>query len=133
MHVNLRTGTVMSLADTATGRLFSAYMPSKVIEQLLDNELARKSYGPIEGKQLTSEVLESLLAEVRRHGLSRAKGHPIPGIDALCAPVFDSAGHIVLGILVMGPAATFDSDWDGMVAQPLLRCAAEIARRIGRA
>lgn len=133
MHVNLRTGTVMSLADTATGRLFSAYMPSKVIEQLLDNELARKSYGPIEGKQLTAEVLESLLAEVRRHGLSRAKGHPIPGIDALCAPVFDSAGHIVLGILVMGPSATFDGDWDGKVAQPLLRCAAEIARRIGRA
>lgn len=133
MHVNLRTGTVMSLADTATGRLFSAYMPSKVIEQLLGSELARKSYGPIEGKRLTPEVLESLLAEVRRHGLSRAKGHPIPGIDALCAPVFDSAGHIVLGILVMGPAATFDSDWEGKVAQPLLRCAAEIARRIGRA
>jgi DNA-binding IclR family transcriptional regulator len=27
LHVNLRTGTVMSMINTATGRLFSAYMP----------------------------------------------------------------------------------------------------------
>lgn len=133
LHVNLRTGTVMSLANTATGRLFAAYMPSKVVEQLLGNELARLSYGTLEGKPFTQDVLEVSLAEVRKHGLSRTKGHPIPGIDAICAPVFDSAGHIVLGILVMGPAATFDSDWEGRIATPLLRCAQEISRRIGRA
>jgi DNA-binding IclR family transcriptional regulator len=33
MHVNLRTGTVMSLAYTATGRLFAAYMPPKVVSR----------------------------------------------------------------------------------------------------
>ena len=78
-------------------------------------------------------ALESLLAETRKHGLSRTRGQPIPGIDALCAPVFDSEGHIVLGILVMGPSATFDSNWDGAVAKPLKRCASEVSRRIGRA
>lgn len=133
LHVNLRSGTVMSLADTATGRLFAAYMPSKVVEQLLDNELARSSYGTMDGKPLTIDVLEASLAETRKHGLSRAQGHPIPGIDAFCAPVFDTAGHIVLGILVMGPTATFDSGWDGTVATPLRQCAAEISRRLGRA
>jgi hypothetical protein len=33
LHVNLRTGTVMSLAYTATGRLFAAYLPPKVVEK----------------------------------------------------------------------------------------------------
>jgi DNA-binding IclR family transcriptional regulator len=132
LHINLRTGTVMSLANTATGRLFAAYMPSKVVEQLLDNELARLSYGTVQGKPFTGDALEASLAEIRKHGLSRTQGHPIPGIDAMCAPVFDSAGHIVLGILVMGPAATFDSEWDGVVAGPLRECALEISRRIGR-
>jgi len=113
--------------------LFAAYMPSKVIEQLLGNELARLAYGTLEGKPFTQDVLEASLAEVRKHGLARTKGHPIPGIDAMCAPVFDSAGHIVLGILVMGPAATFDSNWEGGIATPLRRCAEEISRRIGRA
>ena len=133
LHVNLRTGTVMSLANTATGRLFAAYMPPKVVERLLGDELARFGHGTGQTAPVTKDALESLLAETRKHGLSRARGRPIPGIDALCAPVFDSEGHIVLGILVMGPSATFDSNWDGAVAKRLRRCATEVSRRIGRA
>ena len=131
LHINLRTGTVMSLANTATGRLFAAYLPPKVIERLLSEEVARQSYGTGPNSQLTDTAVEASLAETRQHGLSRSLGKPIPGIDALCAPVFDSAGHLVLGILVMGPAATFDGDWDGAVATPLRRCAVEVSRRIG--
>jgi DNA-binding IclR family transcriptional regulator len=131
LHVNLRTGTVMSLVNTATGRLFAAYMPPKVIERMLGDELAR--FGHRTGKSFTMSkgALDALLAETRKHSLSRTRGQPIPGIDAMCAPVFDSEGHIVLGILVMGPSATFDSNWDGAVAKALQQCAAEVARRIG--
>lgn len=132
LHVNLRVGTVMSLANTATGKLFAAYMPPKVVERLLSAEISRLSYGTAQGNPLGPEALEASLAEIRKNGMSRAQGQPIPGIDALCAPVFDSSGHLVLGILVMGPAATFDSRWDGAVAQPLRRCALEISHRIGR-
>jgi DNA-binding IclR family transcriptional regulator len=133
LHVNLRTGTVMSLGHTATGRLFAAYMPRKVVEPLLSDDLARFGYASGQVEPLTLAALELALAEIRKHGLSRTRGRPIPGIDALCGPVFDSAGHIVLGILVMGPSATFDSNWDGAVAKPLLRCALEVSRRTGRA
>lgn len=133
LHVNLRTGTVMSLANTATGRLFAAYMPPKVVERLVGEELARFSYGTNQGAPVASEALEAALVETRQHGLSRTLGQPIPGIDALCAPVFDAEGHLVLGILVMGPSATFDSSWDGKIAEPLRRCATEVSRRIGRA
>lgn len=132
LHVNLRTGTVMSLTNTATGRLFAAYMPPKVVEQLLGEELARFAYGSGQDAPVGRDALERSLAEIRKHGLSRTQGHPIPGIDALCAPVFDSAGHIVLGVLVMGPSATFDAQYDGAIAKPLLRCAGEISRRVGR-
>lgn len=131
LHVNLRTGTVMSLANTATGRLFAAYMPPKTVERLLSDELARLSYGTTADTVHSHESLEAALAETRKHGLSRALGQPIPGIDALCGPVFDPEGHIVLGILVMGPAATFDSAWDGAIATPLRQCVLEISRRIG--
>jgi DNA-binding IclR family transcriptional regulator len=132
LHVNLRTGTVMSLAYTATGRLFAAYMPAKVVERLLDDELSRFGRGNGATPHITREALESLLSETRKHGLSRTRGQPIPGIDALCAPVFDAEGHIVLGILAMGLSATFDNNWDGAAAKALKRCAAEVSRRIGR-
>jgi DNA-binding IclR family transcriptional regulator len=133
LHVNLRTGTVMSLANTATGRLFAAYMPAKMVEGLLGDELSRFGHGSGSAAPINRQALESLLAETRKHGLSRTRGQPIPGIDALCAPVFDPEGHIVVGILAMGPTATFDSNWDGVVAKALKRCATEVSRRIGRA
>jgi DNA-binding IclR family transcriptional regulator len=132
LHVNLRTGTVMSLANTATGRLFAAYMPAKVVERMLGDELARFGHRTGQTATINKKTLETFLAETRKHGLSRTRGQPIPGIDALCAPVFDSEGHIVLGILVMGTSATFDSNWDGAIAKALHECAREVSRRIGR-
>ena len=132
LHVNLRTGTVMSLANTATGRLFAAYMPAKVVERVLGDELARFGHRTGQTATINKKTLETFLAETRKHGLSRTRGQPIPGIDAMCAPVFDSEGHIVLGILVMGTSATFDSNWDGAIAKALIECAREVSRRIGR-
>ncbi|WP_198087391.1 IclR family transcriptional regulator [Variovorax sp. E3] len=133
LHVNLRTGTVMSLAYTATGRLFAAYLPPKVVEKMMLEDLARTR--PADGRGATTELshsqIEALLVETRLHGMSRTLGQPIPGIDAFCAPVFDSTNNLVLGITAMGPEATFDSDWDGRVAVPLKACALEISRRLG--
>jgi DNA-binding IclR family transcriptional regulator len=130
LHVNLRTGTVMSLMNTATGRLFVAFMPPKVIEKAMQGEIARM--GPAVGTSpLTQAEFDVLVSETRRHGLSRSLSQPIPGIDAFCAPVFDSAGNIVLGLLAMGPSATFDSAWDGKVATALRLCANEVSRKLG--
>jgi len=133
LHVNLRTGTVMSLAYTATGRLFAAYLPPKVVEKMMVDDLARLR-GPAGGRgaeELSTSQIEALLVETRLHGMSRTLGQPIPGIDAFCAPVFDSTNNLVLGITAMGPEATFDSDWNGRVAVPLKACALEISRRLG--
>ncbi|MBI1394672.1 MAG: helix-turn-helix domain-containing protein [Betaproteobacteria bacterium] len=131
LHVNLRVGTVMSMAHTATGWLFASYLPPKVVEGLIREDLARKSGrtgGPME---MTRAQVEEAVIETRRHGLSRTIGQPIPGISAFSAPVFDSGGHLVLGITAMGPEATFDSRWNGSVATPLRRCAAEASQRLG--
>ena len=132
LHVNLRTGTVMSLMNTATGRLFAAFMPPKVIEKSMQGEVARM--GPATGTSSVSQKeFDQLVDETRRHGLSRSLGRPIPGIDAICAPVFDSTGNIVLGLLAMGPSATFDSAWNGKVASALRRCAQDVSRKLGHA
>ena len=131
LHVNLRIGTVMSMAHTATGRLFASYLPPKVVERLILEDVARQS-GRIGGPMdFTRAQVEDAIIETRRYGLSRTIGQPIPGINAFCAPVFDSGGHLVLGITAMGPDATFDPAWDGKVAEPLRACAAQISERLG--
>lgn len=128
LHVNLRVGTVMALGNTATGRLFAAYLPPKVVEKMMIEDAKRQGG---QGAH-THTQLEKLLAETRAHGMSRSLGQPIPGIDAFCAPVFDSGGHLVLGITAMGTSASFDSAWDGRIATPLKRCAQAISARIGQ-
>lgn len=132
LHVNLRTGTVMSLADTATGRLFATFMPPKVVEKYISEDIERRSDRSGGLVNTTAAQVERAIAETRRHGLSRTIGQPIPGINAFCAPVFDASGHLVLGITAMGPEATFDSAWGGRIATPLRECALEISRRLGR-
>ncbi len=59
LHINLRTGTVMSLSSTATGRLFAAYMPPKVVERLLERELERSGFGASTGEPRLAKLLKA--------------------------------------------------------------------------
>jgi len=131
MHVNLRAGTVMALKTTATGRLFAAYLPHQIIERALQADRVYPGARIGVRADISQEAFEAAVAETRQQGMSRTLSQPIPGIDALCAPVFDSAGHLALGILAMGPSTTFDSDWNGNVATPLRACAREVSQRLG--
>ena len=128
LHVNMHTGTVMSLLNTATGLVFSAYLPDAVIAKMLRQEAIRL-HGELESGSKAS--IDATLAEVRRHGLARAVGKPIPGINALSAPIFDFNGRLVLVITSLGPAGTFDTRWDGEIAQAMREAAAEVMQRTG--
>jgi DNA-binding IclR family transcriptional regulator len=129
LHVNLRTGTVMSLAGTATGRLFAAYLPKQLIEESMREDYKR--LGPDIATPLTAEQVEAQLNEVRRHGLSRSVNHPTPGVTAFAGPVFDYSGNIVLGVTLMGSSGIFDPDWNGPQARAVRQCVAEVSKRLG--
>ena len=129
LHVAMRTGTVMSLLHTATGLVFAAWLPPAVVSRMLAQETLRL-YG--DGPDRPSEAAQKrTLDEVRRRGLARAVGRPIPGINALSAPVFDFDRRIVLAITALGPAGTFDAAWDGELAAAVAGCAADLSRRLG--
>lgn len=130
IHVNLRTGTVMSVVNSATGLVFAAYMPPKLTESLIASELKREA-GPGGLGPKSWKAVESRLAEVRRHGLARAVGNPIPGINAFSAPVFDHTRNIVLAITALGPEGSFDPDWDGPIAEAMRQVASSVSGRLG--
>ena len=93
--MNLRTGTVMSLAGTATGRLFAACPPRQLIEESMREDYKRP--GADIATPLTAEQVEAQLNEVHRHGLSRSVSCPTPGVTSIARPVFDYSGNIVPG------------------------------------
>ena len=128
IHVKMRTGTVVSTLHTATGRVFSAYLPSGVVDRLVGRELAEAGAG----MRPAARKMEQVLAEVRLHGMARSIGEPTAGIHALSAPVFDHLGNIALAITAIGPAGTLDASWDSETAHEIRQCAMRISSRLGR-
>ena len=131
IHVNMRPGTVMSTVNTATGRVFSTHLPAKIAQHYIARELKDPAVTAQESERLSKAAFEAMAGEVRKHGLARAVGQPLPGINALSAPVFDATGSIVLAVTTLGPAGSFDPAWDGPLAQQIRACAQEISARLG--
>src|SRR5258706_41771 len=97
---NVRAGWVMPLANSATGRLFAAYLPSAVTAPMLKAEFVRMP----EAKRGYAARLE----EIRARGLSRVQGDLLRGVASIAAPVFGHGGGIVAVIAALGPQGGFD-------------------------
>jgi DNA-binding IclR family transcriptional regulator len=130
LHMTLRVGTIMSLVNTATGRLFGAYMPESVVKAQLADEAIRLNGA----RNLKATELKKLLEDyalVRAEGMTRAVGNPLPGVNALAAPVFLFNGSVAVAITLIGPAGTFDTSWDGKLAATLRETASDLSYRLG--
>ncbi|CAG9227791.1 IclR family transcriptional regulator [Paraburkholderia caribensis] len=133
LHVSLRVGTVMSLVNTAIGRVFAAHVADDVRHGLLAQDhlrLAGASAADTHDATLAPPYAERL-ARIREHGIDTALNKPIPGINTLAAPVFDHTGSIVLVLALMGTAGSFDSDTQGGAAQTLRVATQRLSRRFG--
>lgn len=131
VHIVMRVGSIMALLETATGRAFTAFLSPKIVSAALENGLDHRGIGYDPNRGPKSQKTADALAAVRRHGMARAVGDPLPGVNAFAAPVFDHAGHVALVITVMGPTAIFDSRWTSPIAEALRRCATEVSKRLG--
>jgi DNA-binding IclR family transcriptional regulator len=131
VHVNMRTGSVMSLLGTATGRVFAAFLPPKMIQTFLEAGQSQATVGDEAARHMSRKQIEAELSEVRQKGMARAVGRPIPGVNAFSVPVFDQSGSVVLAITAIGPEGTFDAGWNSLIAKKLLDCAAKVSERLG--
>lgn len=127
LHVSLRVGTVMSLVNTAIGRVFAAYVADDVRHGLLAQDHLR-----LAGTEAAeTKAYTQRLAQIRADGIDTALSRPVPGIDTLAAPVLDHTGSICLVLAVMGPSGSFDSELAGGPAQTLRAATLRLSRRFG--
>src|SRR5690606_35291658 len=84
VHVNMRNGTVMSMLHTATGHVFVAWLPPKIAEHYIEREIGDQAVvTSISPLRPDAQALKTLVTDIRRAGMARALGNPLPGIDAL--------------------------------------------------
>jgi DNA-binding IclR family transcriptional regulator len=148
LHVSLRVGTVMSLANTAIGRVFAAYVADDVRAGLLAQDHLRLAGADaadvFAGKAKSAAATDAAsalppltkayaqrLAQIRADGIDTALSRPVPGINTLAAPVLDHTGSICLVLALMGPSGSFDSELTGGPAQTLRAATSRLSRRFG--
>ena len=129
IHVNMRTGTVMALAQTATGQVFTAHVTAAQIDAALTATSTDVKQRATAKRAL--QALEPEFAAVRQRGLARAQGNPVPGVNAFSAPVFDHTGEIVVALTALGSAAEFDVTWASLIAKDVKATAKAISARLG--
>jgi len=95
----LRRGFHYSLTHGVHGRAIAAFLPDEAREKLLASK-SLHFYG--EGKPVDMKQLRKDLAVARQKGYAIDRGVQIPGIAAICSPVFEKEGAIVGCILLLG-------------------------------
>ena len=68
----MRLGSIMSLLGTATGRVFAAFLPPKMIENFIESGVGRASVGHEAERQMTRNQIDKAVAEVREKGRRKA-------------------------------------------------------------
>jgi len=131
LHVSMRAGTVMSILGTATGRAFAGVMPVDRLEKAMAVALGDSEHRKAPLLEAQSEALQEAAAEIRDHGVTRAEGKPIPGVNAFSAPVFDHEGEPVIVITALGHQDGFSGDWNSDVAVAVRNAAREVSSRLG--
>ena len=78
----LGVGSVLPVARSATGRVFMAHLPDRLLLPLLEAE------------NIALDDQESLRAQIKEDGVAYADEEFIPGLYALAAPVMDVQGNV---------------------------------------
>ena len=130
IYSNIRTGARYSLTQTATGRLFAAFMPANIVQPLVEAELseARKAGVP---DLIVNSDYQAALAHIRAEGCSQTEGSPVPDISAIAAPVYDLNEQIVAAITLIGRRGRLACQAGGAHREAILAFVTGLSHRLG--
>jgi DNA-binding IclR family transcriptional regulator len=123
----LRVGSIMPLTRSATGLVFRSFLPERVTDALVKEELARNRRARL--RPQNREELSTTVAETSSRGYALT-GDFIPGISGIAAPVFDHSRGMVLALITLGYTAPFMTD-HARIASAIQRVARTLSTRLG--
>lgn len=128
VSLDLRPGAVLPLLESATGRVFAAWLPVETV----------RAFASVDAEANLSVTLTGLRDVVRRDGVaalrqvSDFKDRSAVAVAAASVPVFDHAGDLLLALTALGDADRLDIGPEAPVPLALKNCAAELNRNLQR-
>lgn len=124
-------GSAVPVLNSSNGRIYAAFGDPRLVQPLIDRELAANRQSDDAGRIATIEALDAMLADVRATGVAATQGARTPGVGALSAPVFDQGGKLVAALTVLGFSGEVDRDLAGEPVRRLKSAAEQLSRQIG--
>ena len=111
---------------TSVGKAVLAFQPAEVIDAIIKVGLKQFTDKTItNGKKLLTE-----LAQIRKRGYAVDDGEHQPGLRCIGAPIRDSAGRVIAGVSVSGPAWKIPTGEIDGLAQIVMHHAAQISANL---
>lgn len=127
VRVTAQAGDVAPMHCTAAGKLYLAYGPQTLFEQVLLSGLPRMTSHTLS----TPEKLRKELKKIKTQGWSTDEEEMLEGIRAVAVPLLDSTGAIQACFSVRGPANRMTADRIAKWVQELIRYADECSHELG--
>lgn len=99
INMNTRPGTVYSMTGTASGRVFSAFLPEATVREAMNQEKREKVGSRIGQPRFMSR---KEIDQIRDLGYATVEQPPVPGVHAYSAPVFDHSGQLIMALTIIG-------------------------------
>lgn len=118
--LTVRTGTLLPICATAAGIVFTSFLASHLTQDLISLELEAKNRD-YELIVTSARKMGQLAAKVKRDKFFVNRGHLLPGVMAIAAPVLDPNGGVVGVFSVLGRENHFDAERESLAIAHLLR------------
>lgn len=101
---SLGLGSTLPLLNSASGRIFLAFMPRKLVAARLRLEMERALEAGLSWPDLepNPDSIEALAAAVRQSRVAQVDGRFIPGLKALACPVTNWQGEVEVAVTLIG-------------------------------
>lgn len=128
--VNVKTGSVMPVLWSATGRAFGAFIQSSLLVATVQTELAEAS--PERRRLLPDQqAVDALFTEIRSLRCAPIRDVLLVGVSAVAVPIFNADGGLAAVLTALGPSGGFDPTPGGSTSLVVRQAADSVSTRLG--
>jgi DNA-binding IclR family transcriptional regulator len=131
MIINSRAGTIYSITGSATGLIYAAHLPEKVVRRMVDAQLQVQQNTPLVGLVRDFDSVAAHLSQIRSRGISTVDPVPLPGIRGIAAPVFDFTGDIRMAITLIGSEVELNASTQTPQVREMRSLQRELSEQLG--
>jgi DNA-binding IclR family transcriptional regulator len=128
--VNVKTGSVMPVLWSATGRAFGAFIQSSLLDAAVQKELAEAT--PERRLLLPDQhAVDALFTEIRSLRCAPIRDVLLVGVSAVAVPIFNADGRLAAVLTALGTSGSFDPTPGGSTSLVVRQAADSVSTRLG--